>query len=154
MLFIWQRFYLTPNFEKWSGTQFPSFRNTKSPVTPYDVVDLRQHWFRYRHIVHYARKHYLTQYRRNVCWGFRNKLQWYLNPISNIFVCKNACKNVFYEMGAMLLLPPCVIMEDWLITWLPCGIDGYFELIFKLIFKLRCFLCNCPRMNVFGPYRC
>ena len=56
-----------------------------------------------------APSHYLNQCWNIVNWNSRNKLQWYVNRNSYIFIQENPFENVVWKkMAAILCLPQCV----------------------------------------------
>ena len=55
-----------------------------------------------------APSHYLNQCRNIVDWTLGNKLQWNLNPNSDIFIQENATENVVWKMAAILFQPQCI----------------------------------------------
>ena len=57
--------------------------------------------------------HYLNQCWIIVNWTLRNKLQWNLNPNSNVFIQENAFESVVCETVAILSWPQCVKYIFW-----------------------------------------
>ena len=60
-----------------------------------------------------ATSHYLNQCWNIVNWILRNKLQWYFNRNSDIFIQENALENVVCEMASILSRPQCVKSPIW-----------------------------------------
>ena len=80
----------------------PIFLLTHLPLVPHICIsESGWHWFRKCLVVYSAPSHYLKQCWNIVDWTLRNKLQWYFNWNSYIFIEKNAFECVNSEMAAI-----------------------------------------------------
>ena len=82
--------------------------NSLRPSDAYMRRKTNHHWFRLWLVAWTAPSHYMNQCWNIVNWTLRNKLLWYFNRNSNIFIQENALENVVCEMAYSLSRPECV----------------------------------------------